>query len=260
VRDIAKKLTVCTTDTQQALLVGSGGLTFWEPAADEFADARAFLQAQPDASLDAVVSFLAILHIAGKDELFRELHRVLKPGGRLVFEDLVITRSEPTLEAERACGDRGESKLQKADRVVFLQEPQTIASYTQKLAAAGFSGVGVGAPVVDAAPTWKAFVRDRREGFAAYGADTPLQAMGIGGQGTLGEALAQPGVYISGSTGDGTSYTQLDSAVRADDFNEPAGSILKPYLHSQLQFVQEVHEVFNVDGSVGGVWVFAEKA
>ena len=43
-----------------------------------------------DASFDAVFSNDVLCHIPGRDKLLRELHRVLKPAGRLLFSDALV--------------------------------------------------------------------------------------------------------------------------------------------------------------------------
>ena len=43
-----------------------------------------------DATFDAVFSNDVLCHIPGRDKLLGELHRVLKPGGRLLFSDALV--------------------------------------------------------------------------------------------------------------------------------------------------------------------------
>jgi len=53
----------------------------------------------PDASFDAVVSQEALLHVPDIARAFAEAHRVLRPGGRIVFTNWVVHR--PLLDAQR---------------------------------------------------------------------------------------------------------------------------------------------------------------
>jgi sarcosine/dimethylglycine N-methyltransferase len=54
----------------------------------------------PDASYDVVWSQDAFLHAADKMTVLSECHRVLKPGGSLVFTDILVRRDTP--EEDRA--------------------------------------------------------------------------------------------------------------------------------------------------------------
>ena len=49
----------------------------------------------PDASADVVVSNCAINHAPDKEAVYREIHRVLRPGGRFVVSDVIAERELP---------------------------------------------------------------------------------------------------------------------------------------------------------------------
>eukprot|EP00656_Telonema_subtile_P036399 TRINITY_DN40395_c0_g1_i1.p1 TRINITY_DN40395_c0_g1~~TRINITY_DN40395_c0_g1_i1.p1 ORF type:complete len:246 (-),score=83.70 TRINITY_DN40395_c0_g1_i1:111-848(-) len=209
VRDLARKLTAATEELQ------GGGVEFWEPGdPNSDADIHSFLKQAPDESFDGVVSFLAILHIPQKDQLFKELFRVLKPAGRILFEDLISTAAPERLTKQLSCdseqlryaadvpraldlcGSVVESKLSKLQRVVYFQDALTLASYESMLKEAGFMAMPHGAVMAcDATQVWSKYVKDRSDAFHSYTAQTPLTELGVPREGTLGEALQTPGVY-----------------------------------------------------------------
>jgi SAM-dependent methyltransferase len=84
-----------------------------------------------DASVDVIISNCVINLSPDKDSVFRESHRVLKPGGRLMVADIVTVGELPaelrTTEAWTGC----------IGGAIPLEE------YLGKLKAAGFADVGV---------------------------------------------------------------------------------------------------------------------
>jgi SAM-dependent methyltransferase len=86
----------------------------------------------PDATFDVIISNCVINLSPDKDAVFRESHRVLKPGGRMRVSDIVWTR-QPT-EAERS---------DLASWAGCVAGALQIEEYTGKLRAAGFGDIDV---------------------------------------------------------------------------------------------------------------------
>ena len=86
----------------------------------------------PDNSVDVIISNCVINLSADKDRVLREAFRVLKPGGRLAVSD-VVTRGEIPAEVRR-------SVLLWVGCVAGALDE---GDYRAKLAAAGFSGIGI---------------------------------------------------------------------------------------------------------------------
>jgi SAM-dependent methyltransferase len=85
-----------------------------------------------DASVDAIISNCVVNLATDKAKVFREAHRVLKPGGRLMVSDLVLERPLPAalsqdLDAYGAC----------------IAGALLRADYLAAIEAAGFKGVSV---------------------------------------------------------------------------------------------------------------------
>jgi sarcosine/dimethylglycine N-methyltransferase len=105
---------------------------------------------------DACLSQEALLHIADKAAVLDEAHRVLVPGGRLVFTDWV---ARPTL------GDGERRRLQEWMAATTLQ---SLAGYRALLGGAGFHAV----TAEDLADEWRAILRARLEMFRAMREET----------------------------------------------------------------------------------------
>lgn len=102
----------------------------------------------PVAAVDVVVSNCVINLSTDKDAVFREAHRVLRPGGRLAVADVVADRDpDPDLLADDAAWAACIAGAVTRDR------------YRDQLQAAGFVDV----EIVDSHPVadgfWSVFVR-----------------------------------------------------------------------------------------------------
>ena len=114
-------------------------------------------------SFDAVLSFLAVLHVADRPALLRRFFAALKPGGRTYIEDLC--RHQPF-----AAGD-----LDEVRTVVHGQTVTSIADYEGDLGAAGFLDI----VATDLTPDWAPFAKQR---LAAWQADR-ANYVGVHGEG-----------------------------------------------------------------------------
>jgi sarcosine/dimethylglycine N-methyltransferase len=110
----------------------------------------------PDASFDAVVSWLAVLHIPDRPRLLSRLARALCPGGRYYSEDFAM-------RAPFAPRD-----LRDLREIVFGITVTSIEEYVSDLGNAGFIGI----VATDMTEPWLPFVTERlkawRENRAAY--------------------------------------------------------------------------------------------
>jgi SAM-dependent methyltransferase len=114
----------------------------------------------PDNSVDVIISNCVINLSADKDRVLAEAFRVLKPGGRFAVSDIVFRGSEVPDAIRR------DMELWAGCVAGALPE----ASYREKLAQAGFEGVGVEptrAHTIGGAEFASAFIRARKPAAAA---------------------------------------------------------------------------------------------
>ncbi len=110
------------------------------------------LDGAPDeGTYDAVISYLAILHIPDRSRLFAAVHRSLRPGGAVYIEDFTL-RSEPSPVHREA--------LQTRIQCPYVPDP---ATYRGHLLAAGFVDV----ELHDVTDSWTAFTAERLAAFQA---------------------------------------------------------------------------------------------
>jgi len=116
-----------------------------------------------DNSLDIALSQEAFLHIPDKQAVLNETARILRPGGRLGFTDLI---AGPALdETDRAALEAG----------IEMRTLQTVSDYRAKFRAAGLSLVSHD----DLSPQWVTILTERLEWYRAMNSGT-RQTLGDG--------------------------------------------------------------------------------
>lgn len=98
---------------------------------------------------DAVVSWLAFLHIPDRECLYQVCYDSLKPGGGMYLEDYF----------ER--GTLTEDERQALSIEVYCDRAPSMSEYHQELSQAGFSRI----ELLDMSETWTKFVQQRLQGF-----------------------------------------------------------------------------------------------
>jgi len=145
----------------------------------------ALVEPLPDAGFDAVVSFLAIVHIPDRPRLFERLARALRPGGGCFIEDLCSR------------GPFAPRDWEDARRIVYANSLSSQADYARDLGAAGFPEV----VVTDLTPDWAPFAAER---LAAWRQNKALYASVHGDGAYQAQELFYTVIarlYVSGSLG-----------------------------------------------------------
>jgi cyclopropane fatty-acyl-phospholipid synthase-like methyltransferase len=114
----------------------------------------ALTAALPEATFDAVVSWLTLLHIPERPRLLAQLARMLRRGGQCYVEDLYQRAPFAT------------SDLHDVHQTIFGVTLTSIADYVRDLHEAGFTGM----TATDLSDDWAAFCGAR---MAAWQADRP---------------------------------------------------------------------------------------
>jgi SAM-dependent methyltransferase len=111
-------------------------LTSWTKLSDRvsFVCASALEMPFPDGSFDVVWTQHAAMNIANKARLYREIHRVLRPGGRFALFDTMAGPNEPIHFPVPWAGDPAYSFLLPPDEVRALI---TAAGFTERTWLAG---------------------------------------------------------------------------------------------------------------------------
>lgn len=104
-----------------------------------------------DDNYDALVSWLAFLHIPDRQQLFARCMAVLKPEGHLFIEDF----------SKR--GDFSDQERTDLETKIYCSYVPTQDEYIEQVAAAGFTDIQAD----DMTEPWTRFVRGRLDGFRA---------------------------------------------------------------------------------------------
>jgi len=144
----------------------------------EFHESRIDSMPLPDASADVIISNCVINLAPDKGQVFREMFRVLKPGGRVALSDIALKRELPPELATNLMAYVG-----------CIAGAIGIEDYRRGLAAAGFAHV----VIIDAGSDLNAYAKV--EGQAACCSPTVTSSTGLPIASGCGPATAPAGVH-----------------------------------------------------------------
>ncbi len=160
----------------------------------------------PDNSVDCVISNCVINLATDKDAVFREIARVLKPGGRLAVSDIALKRELPA--------ELGNDLMAY---VVCIAGAIPIEDYKSGLLKAGFSGV----EVIDAGSDLNAYAKVENQSACCSPAMTQI-AGGSKSLPTLDSGCCTP-VQMSGAENE--LHADLADLLRRYNVNDYAASV-----------------------------------
>jgi len=154
----------------------------------------------PDASVDCIISNCVLNLAPDKPSVFREIARVLKPGGRLAVSDIALKHELPEAVAKSM-----------AAYVGCIAGAIKIADYRDELLAAGFEHV----EIIDSGADLNAYAKVENQAGCcspAMNASDPFQV--------IGESCCAPA-----STAPATLHDELASLLSQHDINAAAASV-----------------------------------
>jgi arsenite methyltransferase len=160
----------------------------------------------PDSSVDCVISNCVINLAPDKAAVFREIARVLKPGGRLAVSDIALKQPLPA--------EIGDDLMAY---VGCIAGAISIDDYTSGLAAAGFSAV----QVIDSGADLNAYAQV--EGQA--GCCSPAMTDSVPAAGSDAMSLPVVSCCSSGTSGTTELHARLTELLTRYDVNDYAASV-----------------------------------
>lgn len=163
----------------------------------------------PDKSVDCVISNCVINLVPDKPAVFREITRVLKPGGRLAISDIALKRALPDELAHDV-----------AAYVGCIAGAIPIEEYRRQLSEAGFAGV----QIIDSGADLNAYAKVENQSGCC--SPTMTAEAGTAASGCGSAAAVQSSTSCSGSQPATESFhTRLGDLLHRHDVNEYAASV-----------------------------------
>lgn len=134
----------------------------------------------PDGSFQAVTFFESVCHVPDKPALFRELARVLAPGGRLGGMDWIQRPFGPYQTDEQIA-----RFMQPVNDAITIPAHGTVATYSAHMADAGLQ-VAIARDLYDGMRCWSTVQDDETPAWASY--EGPEQQMFRRGEEALADA------------------------------------------------------------------------
>ena len=164
----------------------------------------------PDSTVDCVISNCVINLAPDKQAVFREVHRILKPGGRLAVSDIALKKPLPNELAESV-----------AAYVGCIAGAISVDEYRQYLVEAGFSAV----EIIDSEADLNAYAKVENQA----GCCAPPATSSDGLQIVEGGCCSTP----TGPESEESLHDQLAELLRLYDVNDYAASVkvfaIKPH-------------------------------
>lgn len=165
----------------------------------------------PDASVDCVISNCVINLVPDKRAVFREVARVLRPGGRVAISDIALKRPLPPALAEDV-----------AAYVGCIAGAIPIEDYRAALLTAGFEAV----EIIDSGADLNAYSQLDRQAACCAGSSTSTASLPVAPSSCCGTSSSNAAATTDGpADAEPDLHERLAALVRQYDVNEYAASV-----------------------------------